>query len=623
MSQNSTSKTPDEAQSMSDVAQETLTETRQMDPLWEKLMRLPFFAKADMGEKRQMYREEQEREEREEEEVERQRQRQFELEKLRRTSSSKPRSPHVHAVSLPPWEEKTKMDKYLSTCERLLDASKVDQEVWVAYILPKLPEKARTVYNRMPADRANVYPQLQRSLLDSYAISPFVYQYLGEIEEHLDMWLHCVVPNGQEPNWRELLLRYRLDQQFPEEVAMHLADKNIVTAAESANLADEYLVQRKIYARTTSQRDTQNENYSSLTGGQRWSGYSNIICTFCQRRGHVQSECYSDPKSPLYRGARRPSYQQMSANTEKVAPKREHDHGAYCASVGGQSMVDQRYKKYTGDVYIAQKPSADLYLRDTGSTLSFLSRDAAPLSRQNLGLFKGVCHDVDVSGNSPIKQHYYRCSPEKLKIMRQEVDDMLDMGVVHPSRNGDLTLGQIMDAPPDPTELEIKLDPGNYHLPECLPTGELPNLSHLGRSEQQVVRSLCHDFGQLFSQNLGLFKGVCHDVDVSGNSPIKQHYYRCSPEKLKIMRQEVDDMLDMGVVHPSRSEWASPLILVKKPNVLCWNKNQARFFFFRICPTTGGGRNISETGSSTLFPLKWEGVSGWSPVSCPASAVKG
>jgi hypothetical protein len=123
-----------------------------------------------------------------------------------------------------------------------------------------------------------------------------------------------------------------------------------------------------------------------------------------------------------------------------------------------------------------------------------------------------------------------------------------------------------MDAPPDPTELEIKLDPGNYHLPECLPTGELPNLSHLGRPEQQVVRSLCHDFGKLFSQHLGLFKGVCHNVDVSGNSPIKQYYYRCSPEKLKIMRQEVDDMLDMGVVHPSRSEWASPLILVKKPN---------------------------------------------------------
>ncbi|ELU07091.1 hypothetical protein CAPTEDRAFT_206732, partial [Capitella teleta] len=41
-------------------------------------------------------------------------------------------------------------------------------------------------------------------------------------------------------------------------------------------------------------------------------------------------------------------------------------------------MVDQRYKKYTGDVYIAQKPSADLYLRDTESILSFLSRDALP-----------------------------------------------------------------------------------------------------------------------------------------------------------------------------------------------------------------------------------------------------
>ncbi|ELT98294.1 hypothetical protein CAPTEDRAFT_192893 [Capitella teleta] len=244
---------------MSDVAQETLTKTRQMDPLWEKLMRLPFFVEADMGEKRQVCREEQEREERKKEQ-----------EREEQRKDSKPRSPHVYTAFLPSCEEKTKMDKYLSTCERLLDVSKVDQEVWVSYILPKLP--ARTIYNRMPADRANVYQQLKRLLLNSYAISPFVYrqnffgwkkrvacsytEYLGEIEEHLDMWLHCPLPNGQEPNWRELLLRYRLDQQFLEEVAMHLADKNIVTVAESADLADEYLVQRKIYAKTTSQRYT-------------------------------------------------------------------------------------------------------------------------------------------------------------------------------------------------------------------------------------------------------------------------------------------------------------------------------------------------------------------------------
>ncbi|ELU12714.1 hypothetical protein CAPTEDRAFT_208488 [Capitella teleta] len=85
---NFTSNTPGKAQSMPDNAQETLTKTQQMDPLWKKLMLLPYFAKADMEEKRQMYRKEQEREE---EEVERQRQ--FELEKLRLTmspSSSRP-----------------------------------------------------------------------------------------------------------------------------------------------------------------------------------------------------------------------------------------------------------------------------------------------------------------------------------------------------------------------------------------------------------------------------------------------------------------------------------------------------------------------------------------------------
>ncbi|ELT91122.1 hypothetical protein CAPTEDRAFT_203768 [Capitella teleta] len=62
MSQNFTSNTPGKAQSMPDNAQETLTKTQQMDPLWKKLMLLPYFAKADMEEKRQMYRKEQERE---------------------------------------------------------------------------------------------------------------------------------------------------------------------------------------------------------------------------------------------------------------------------------------------------------------------------------------------------------------------------------------------------------------------------------------------------------------------------------------------------------------------------------------------------------------------------------
>lgn len=65
---------------------------------------------------------------------------------------------------------------------------------------------------------------------------------------------------------------------------------------------------------------------------------------------------------------------------------------------------------------------------------------------------------------------------------------------------------------------------------------------------------------------LGQLKGVQHDIDVGNHGPVKQHFYRCSPDKMETIRHEVAEMQRLGVIQPSRSEWSSLLILVKKPN---------------------------------------------------------
>ena len=55
-------------------------------------------------------------------------------------------------------------------------------------------------------------------------------------------------------------------------------------------------------------------------------------------------------------------------------------------------------------------------------------------------------------------------------------------------------------------------------------------------------------------------------VDVGNARMIKQHPYRVKPIKLEKLRQDVQYMLDKDIIEPSQSSWASPCVLVRKPD---------------------------------------------------------
>ncbi|KAL6469556.1 hypothetical protein MHYP_G00230800 [Metynnis hypsauchen] len=101
------------------------------------------------------------------------------------------------------------------------------------------------------------------------------------------------------------------------------------------------------------------------------------------------------------------------------------------------------------------------------------------------------------------------------------------------------------------SELLLKLDSILLHLPE----------------------KACTDLKALFQQYANLFTDVPqqtnvlkHDLDEGGNIPIKQNYYRVSPEKHAIMQTEVESFIKHGLASPSSSPWSSPCLLVPKPD---------------------------------------------------------
>lgn len=64
-------------------------------------------------------------------------------------------------------------------------------------------------------------------------------------------------------------------------------------------------------------------------------------------------------------------------------------------------------------------------------------------------------------------------------------------------------------------------------------------------------------------KGLGKTNLVVHKIVTQG-PPIKQRYYPLSPVKLKALNDEVDRMLQLGVIAPSNSPWSNPVVMTPK-----------------------------------------------------------
>ena len=76
--------------------------------------------------------------------------------------------------------------------------------------------------------------------------------------------------------------------------------------------------------------------------------------------------------------------------------------------------------------------------------------------------------------------------------------------------------------------------------------------------------SLKAEFLPLFSSSHGTAKCTPYDIELSDTTPVRSPPYRCAPPKLEIFKRVVNELLEQGVVRPSKSQYASPSFLVCK-----------------------------------------------------------
>ncbi|CAM4593613.1 unnamed protein product, partial [Lepidochelys kempii] len=108
---------------------------------------------------------------------------------------------------------------------------------------------------------------------------------------------------------------------------------------------------------------------------------------------------------------------------------------------------------------------------------------------------------------------------------------------------------------------------GVYYEGKCAGGVEEVNLSMtLGRMQRQQIQELCTSYAPTFSATPGLTERAYHSIDTGNAHPIRVHPYRVSPQAKTAIEREIQDMLQMGVIRPSDSAWASPVVLVPKPD---------------------------------------------------------
>lgn len=87
--------------------------------------------------------------------------------------------------------------------------------------------------------------------------------------------------------------------------------------------------------------------------------------------------------------------------------------------------------------------------------------------------------------------------------------------------------------------------------------------SELSPDQQRILDKFVQEKFELMKTSLGCTHLVEHEI-ITDSPPIKQRYYPVSPMVQKHIDEELQKMLDLGVIQKSNSSWSSPIILVPK-----------------------------------------------------------
>lgn len=86
----------------------------------------------------------------------------------------------------------------------------------------------------------------------------------------------------------------------------------------------------------------------------------------------------------------------------------------------------------------------------------------------------------------------------------------------------------------------------------------------LSRESKQEIGELVREFSDVFTDIPGTTHLVEHDIQLSTTEPLRIKGYPIPFHSQPVVKEEVEKMLELGVIEPSNAPFASPIVIIRK-----------------------------------------------------------
>ncbi|GFY22400.1 retrovirus-related Pol polyprotein from transposon 17.6 [Trichonephila clavipes] len=113
--------------------------------------------------------------------------------------------------------------------------------------------------------------------------------------------------------------------------------------------------------------------------------------------------------------------------------------------------------------------------------------------------------------------------------------------------------------------------------------------THLSLTQRKEINSLLEKYEVCFEPGGEPTPIIEHRINTRDNLPVAVLPYRMNPSKKEILKREIDRLLEEGIIEECESPYASPVVLIPKPNGT-----------FRLCIDY---RKLNEITVADTYPL--------------------